>query len=349
MTPPAPANGSAGQPASPAAAGPGELTEPVDYRGVRCLVTGGAGFIGSNVTSQLLAAGAQVTVLDDFSVGRREHLPACATLRVVAADVRTVPGLEELVTGHDVVFHLAAQVGNVKSIAEPEADASINILGTVRLLRACREAPLRRLVYSSSSAIFGEAESLPIGEDHPQRPASFYALSKLTAERYALLAHHLYGVPAVCLRYFNVFGLPLEDSEYSGVISIFLRRLLAGKPLVVYGDGSQVRDFVHVGDVARANLLAGVRGRPGSVYNIGGGASTSVLELAHALREVSGVACPVTHAPARAGEVDRSVADIRKAVDELGYQPASSLRGGLAELWRSLHGGGDDDTGSPQP
>ncbi len=321
------------------------MLEPRDLENIvrafpaaRCLVTGGAGFIGSNLTRILLAAGCEVTVVDDFSTGRREHLPAAERLTVVAGDVCTLAELPALVATSDYVFHLAAQVGNVRSLNETERDATTNVLGAVRLLCACRDAGagLRKLVYSSSSATFGEAERLPIDEAHPQSPASFYALSKLTAERYACLAAGLWGVPAVSLRYFNVFGLPMEDSEYTGVISIFFNRLRAGQPLIVYGDGGQVRDFVHVGDVVQANLLAALRGRPGGVYNIGTGVSTNIRQLAEAMIEITGRRAEIVHREPRAGEVRRSLADISRASGELGYRPRFDLRRGLAEMWRSL-------------
>src|SRR5687767_10751023 len=223
------------------------------FLGRRCLVTGGAGFIGSNLTRALLGGGAQVTVVDNFATGRRENLPDHANLTLVKADVTTWPGLAAAAASSDHVFHLAAQVGNVKSITMTEEDAATNVLGSVRLLKSCRGTGVKRVVYSSSSAIFGEAERVPIGEDHPQRPASFYALSKMTGEKYALLAASLWEVPTVCLRYFNVYGTPMEDNEYTGVISIFANRLAAGEPLVIYGDGEQFRDFVSVRDVVQAN------------------------------------------------------------------------------------------------
>ena len=312
------------------------------FSATRCLVTGGAGFIGSNLPRALLAAGAAVTVIDDFSTGRREHLPEAAGLTVVEGDLVTVPDLADRVAAVDYVFHLAAQVGNVRSLSETGRDAATNVLGTVRLLTACRGTALRKLVYSSSSATFGEARRLPIDEDHPQAPESFYALSKLTAERYATLAAGLWGVPAVSLRYFNVFGLPMEDSEYTGVISIFFNRLRAGEPLVVYGDGAQFRDFVHVRDVVQANLRAALHGAPGGVYNIGTGVTTSVRQLAEAMQEVTGRGGEILYRPARAGEVRESVAEIAKARRELGYAPGFGLRRGLAEMWAELGGDGTD-------
>jgi len=308
-------------------------------RHARCLVTGGAGFIGSNLVRRLLGEGAEVTVLDDLSTGSRSHLPQDPRMRFVEVDLRAACDLEEHLTGQDFVFHLAAQVGNRRSIDEPVADATANVVATVRLLRACAGTRVEKVVYSSSSAIFGEARTLPIGEDHPHEPASFYALSKLTGERYALLARSLLGVPAVALRYFNVYGLPMEDSEYTGVISIFLRRLARGQPLVIYGGGQQCRDFVHVDDVVQANLLAAVAAPPGSVFNVGTGIPTTILDLAEAVQRVSGIRVGVWHEPARSGEVSRSVADIGRIRGELGYLPARDLDGGLVELWRELIAG----------
>jgi UDP-glucose 4-epimerase len=314
---------------------PAESDHPIDlhssFEGSRCLVTGGAGFIGSNLVRRLLHYGARVTVVDNFATGRRDHLPTSAHLDIVEADICRDDRLDRLVRV-DYVFHLAAQVGNVKSIDAPVQDASTNVIGTVRLIDACRGGQLRRLVYSSSSAIFGEADNLPISEDHAQRPASFYALSKLTGERYVRLAADLLSVPGICLRYFNVYGMPIEDNEYTGVISIFLRRLAENEPLVIYGDGSQVRDFVYVDDVVQANLLAASVGRSGGVYNIGTGKGTTVRELASLLTELTGKTAPIGYAEFRAGEVRRSTADISLARRELGFRPAYDMREGLTEL-----------------
>lgn len=306
------------------------------FRGSRCLVTGGAGFIGSNLSRALLAAGAAVTVVDDFSTGKREHLPGAEGLTVVDGDLCSLAELPEIVAGSEIVFHLAAQVGNVKSIEATERDARTNVLGTVRLLRASRDAGLRKLVYSSSSAIFGEAESLPIDEDHPRAPASFYALSKLTGESYAALAASLWEVPAVSLRYFNVYGMPMENNEYTGVISIFFHRLLAGEPLTVYGDGGAVRDFVYVADVVQANLAAAAVGEPGRVYNIGSGRPATILELARTMIDLTAADVEIRFREARAGEVSRSLADVSRAQRELEYAPAYDLRRGLTEMWREL-------------
>ena len=306
------------------------------FHGTNCLVTGGCGFIGSNLTRALLYSDARVTVIDNLSTGRLEHLPAShPNLTILQADLNLIEGLESLAAKADYVFHLAAQVGNIKSLEETDSDARTNVLGAVRLYRACRNSAIRKLVYASSSAIFGEAETIPIREDHPQRPASFYALSKQTAEQYALLAQTLWGVPAVCTRFFNVYGMPMEKSEYSGVINIFMERLAEGRPLTIYGDGHQIRDFVYVKDIVQALLLAAEKAAPGSTFNIGSGRSCSITELAEIVREIAGTHSEIRYEAFRAGEVKRSAADIRHAQEQLGYQPKYGLSDGLQEIWAS--------------
>ena len=300
------------------------------------MVTGGCGFIGSNLTRTLLRSGARVTVIDNLATGRLEQVPfSHPALTIIVADINRVPAPESLISRSDFVFHLAAQVGNIKSLEETESDARTNVLGAVRLYRACRKAAIRKLVYASSSAIFGEAETIPIAEDHPQRPASFYALSKQTAEQYALLAQTLWGVPTVCTRFFNVYGMPMEKSEYSGVINIFMERLAERRPLTIYGDGHQIRDFVYVEDIVQALLLAAEKGAPGSTFNIGSGRAHSIRELAELVRKLADSDAEVRYEAFRAGEVRRSAADIRRAQEQLGYRPRYSLSDGLQEIWAS--------------
>jgi UDP-glucose 4-epimerase len=310
------------------------LRGTTDLRGASCVVTGGAGFIGSNLARCLVAAGARVTVLDNLATGRAENLPRSAELTLVVDDICTTERLPALVADTDYVFHLAAQVGNIKSIECPETDAMTNVVGSVRLYKSCQGSRIKKLVYASSSAIFGEAEEMPIRECHPQKPASFYALSKLTAEKYALMAAELWGVPAVCLRFFNVYGLPMVQNEYSGVIPIFLGRLRDSHPFRIYGDGRQVRDFVHVQDVAQAVMLAAVQAPAGSTYNIGSGVPTTILSLAETLSRLAGVRPEVVYDDFRAGEVRQSLADISKARRELAYEPRYDLERGLTEIWR---------------
>jgi UDP-glucose 4-epimerase len=310
----------------------------MEFSGSRCLVTGGAGFIGSNIVRTLLEQGADVTVIDDFSTGKPERLPDAPSLRIVQGDLATMPDLGSVVADCDVVFHLAAQVSVVRSLDATEEDALRNVMGSVRLFAACRDTRVRRIVYSSSCAIFGEPVRLPVDENHPQRPTSFYALSKLTAEKYGLLEAELSKLPVTCLRYFNVYGMPLQESDYAGVISIFISKLLAGEPLVIYGNGSQYRDFVYVQDVVQANLLAASNGATGGVYNIGTGVPTTILELAHILGELAGVRPEIRFKDWRAGEIRGSVADVKCAQAELGFTPTYDLRSGLEAVWRgALH------------
>ena len=297
------------------------------------LVTGGAGFIGSNLVRRLLEEGSEVVVIDDLSTGLREHLPWSPKLTFIEADLAEIADLDRLVRRCEFVFHLAAQVGNIRSIQDPVRDARANLIATVRILDACRDSSVRKIVCSASAAAFGEAQTTPIREDHPQRPESFYALSKMAAEWYAVLASSLLKLPTVCLRYFNVFGLPFAKSEYAGVIAAFLDRLQRDRPLVIYGDGSQDRDFVYVKDVVAANLLAARRGTPGGVYNIGTGRATTILELAHLMSDLAGRRPRIEFQPYRAGEVRHSVAAIDRARADLGYEPSYDLRTGLREIW----------------
>lgn len=315
------------------------LTTPemtAQFTGTRCLVTGGAGFIGSNLVRALVQSGAAVTVIDDLSTGRLKNLPASG-VRVIIGDLAVETRLPELAAEAEFIFHLAARVGNIKSLNQPVPDASTNILGTLRLLEAARHSSVKRIIYSSSSAIFGEAERLPIDEDHPQKPASFYALSKLTGEKYALLAASLWKVPVVSLRYFNVFGYPSQDSDYSGVISIFFRRLFERRGLVIYGDGNQTRDFIFVTDVVQAILRAAVRGLPGATYNIGTGRATSIMDLTQAILDAAKTRNVLQKEQSRPGEVRHSVADISKARRELGFEPQVDLKSGLSEYWKSIN------------
>jgi UDP-glucose 4-epimerase len=297
------------------------------------LVTGGAGFIGSNLVRALLADGDEVVVIDDFSTGLRGNLPRSPRLSVIEGDLAAYDGLEALVMRCEVVYHLAARVGTIPSILDPVADARANILGTIRLLAACRSGSVRKIVCSSSAAPYGEAQAERVDEEQPQRPESFYALSKLSAERYAILAADLLHLPTVCLRYFNVYGLPLSRNEYAGVISIFLERLRRDEPLIIYGDGSQSRDFVYVRDVVAANLLAARKGMPGATYNVGTGTPTTVLELAGVMSDLAGRSPNLEFRPARAGEIRRSTAAIDRARADLGFRPAYDLRAGLGEMF----------------
>lgn len=297
---------------------------------MRALVTGGAGFIGSNLVARLLESGYSVVVFDDFSTGRQENLPQNTKLTVHSGDIRNYSQVFQAVKGVDVVFHMAAQVGNVLSLHRPDSDLQTNALGTINILQACREQGVKDVIFSSSSAIFGETRYIPVDEEHPKDPLSLYGLSKLAAEKYCLILAADYGLHVCCLRYFNVYGINQYFNPYGNVIPIFVERVLQGKPLTIYGDGLQTRDFIDVRDVVNSNILAQERGVEG-VFNIGTGTAASVNELAEHVLKAIGKDVGLVHAPPRSGEVRHSVADISKARKELNFLPAVSIEQGVLD------------------
>lgn len=292
------------------------------------LVTGGAGFIGSNVAAALVNEGYDVTVLDSLATGKRENI-SDLDLTFVEGDIQDESVLTEILPDMDGVFHLAAHVGNVKSIENPFTDADVNVEGTLKLLEGAREFDVSKFVYTSSAAIFGEVEYTPVDEAHPVNPDSPYGVTKLAGEKYARCYGRLYDFDVVALRYFNVYGENQYYDEYGNVIPIWTHRLLNDEPLVVYGDGKQTRDFVNVRDVARANKLAYDSDIRDGVFNIGTGESTEIKTLAQMLLEVSDRDVGINHEPPREGEVRHSVSDISKAQEKLNYNPTVSLREGL--------------------
>jgi UDP-glucose 4-epimerase len=296
---------------------------------VAVIVTGGAGFIGSHVAEALVARGEEVIVLDDLSTGKRENLPEGATL--VEGDIREPQ--DELFAGvkPDICFHLAAQADVRVSVSRPDHDARINVLGTVNLLQAALETETRVVFSSTGGAIYGECER-PATEDAPRRPLAPYGTSKLAGEEYLATYNRLHGTRHVSLRFGNVYGPRQDPHGEAGVVAIFCRRLASGEQPRIFGDGSQTRDYVYVGDVVRATLAAAEH--DGGVFNVGTGRETSVVELFELCRRVAdkdGV--QAVFAPARPGELQRSVLDISRAVDELGWRPEHSLEDGLRETW----------------
>jgi len=300
---------------------------------VAVLVTGGAGFIGSHVAEALVARGDEVVVLDDLSSGKRENLPDGVEL--VVGDVREPQ--DELFAGVKPThcYHLAAQIDVRVSVARPDHDAQINVLGTVNLLQASLEYGTQIVFSSTGGAIYGECER-PAPEDSPRLPISPYGTSKLAAEEYLAMYNRLYGTKHVSLRYGNVYGPRQDPHGEAGVVAIFFDRLLAGEPPKVFGDGSATRDYVYVGDVARATAAAGTNG--GGVYNVGTGRETSVVELLELCQRVAGAELAAQFVPARPGELQRSVLDPSRAVDELGWRPEHSLEDGLRETYEFFRG-----------
>ncbi len=299
---------------------------------MRVLVTGGAGFIGSHVVEHLLARGDAVHVVDDLSNGKRENVPAEATLHI--HDIREpLAGIVHEADA-DAIVHLAAQADVRVSVARPGFDADVNVVGTVNVLEAARQVGARVVLASTGGAIYGECER-PAREDDPCLPLSPYGAAKLAGEGYLGAFGRLYDTPHVALRFGNVYGPRQDPHGEAGVVAIFLGRLLEGQPCTIFGDGSQSRDYVYVGDVARATLAAldgGVEG----VLNVGTGVATTVLELYEVCRSVAGSALEPVHEVPRQGELGRSVLDGERAAAVIGFRPEVSLDDGVAATWASL-------------
>ena len=307
---------------------------------VDCLVTGGAGFIGSNLVDALLARGDRVVVVDNLSTGKRENLTGAlaAGARLCEVDIRDAPALTDVFAQArpQLVFHLAAQIDVRHSVADPAADAAANVLGAINVLVAAHAHGATRVVNTSTGGgLYGDAEVLPTPEDHPIRPLAPYGQSKLAAEGYFELFDRLYGISTVSLRYGNVFGPRQDVHGEAGVVAIFCGCLIEGRVPQIFGDGRQTRDWVDVADVVSANLLAADCDLTGPV-NIAGGQETSVLDLVAALRDVGtprGLAlADPAFLPGRPGEVSRSRLDITVARDRLGWKPTVSLRDGLERI-----------------
>ncbi len=305
---------------------------------MRSLVTGGAGFIGSHLVEALVARGDRVRVLDDFSTGKRGNLAAVAgNVEVIEGDIRDPAAVRAAMDGVERVFHQAALVSVPRSVEDPAANHTINVDGTFHLLDAARQARVPAFVHASSAAVYGDLPGLPKTEDMPIAPLSPYGLAKRIGEEYVELFGRLYGLPGISLRYFNVYG-PRQDpsSPYSGVISIFIERLLEGNPPTIFGDGEQTRDFIYVADVVRANLLAAEAAQMGGVYNVSTGEATSISALWREIQGIAGVYVKPRFAPARAGDVRHSVASYERARANLGFRPEISLNEGLRQTLRSV-------------
>ena len=298
-----------------------------------CLVTGGAGFIGSHLVEALVAAGRTVRVLDDFSTGLRENLAHIApTPEIVEGSIVDASAIERAMEGCEVAFHLGALASVAKSVEDPRLNHAINATGTLNVLDAARKAGVRRVVYAGSASAYGGADDpAGQGEDTPLCALSPYAAAKLAGEFYCQSFAAVYPLETVRLRFFNVFG-PRQrpDSPYSGVIAIFTALLTSGRTPTIHGDGMQSRDFVSVTDVAKALMLAAeVPGISGNVYNVGTGASVTLLELIAALNLVLGTSAVPVHGPARSGDVRHSRAKIDRIRRELGFEPGVTFEEGL--------------------
>jgi UDP-glucose 4-epimerase len=306
-------------------------------RRMNTLVTGGAGFIGSNLARQLLAEGHSVTILDNLQSGYRANLEALPQARFIEGDVRDAETVMTASRGADCIFHLAASVGNKRSMDMPIDDAQINVLGTLNVLEAARKLGIKKVVFSSSAGIFGELKALPIGEDHPVEPDSPYGASKLGAEKAGLAYAKLYKIEFVSLRYFNVYGPNQRLDPYGNVIPIFVFRMLRGEPLTILGDGEQTRDFVNVDDVVQANIGAALAPGVWGAFNIGSGTRISINCLVEKLANLSGLCPEVHYAPPRAGDVRHSLANIEASATAFGFHPSRDMDGKLTKYlkWAS--------------
>lgn len=303
---------------------------------MRMLVTGGAGFIGSHLVEALLAAGHAVRVLDDFSSGKRENLAAVqADIEILEGSVADEETCRRACAGVERVWHLAAIASVPLSVADPLTSHQVNLTGAMHMLLAARDAGVQRLVFASSSAIYGDNPHLPYHEELLPMPLSPYAVQKLAAELYVRQFAALYGLETVALRFFNIYG-PRQDpaSQYAGAVAAFLAALLDGRTPVIYGTGEQYRDFVYVADCVHANLLAGFQQNPqviGGYFNVAGGVPITIQALLDTAQHALGTTFPITYLPARAGDPQFSVAQVEKARTQLGFQPQWSLQDGLRE------------------
>jgi UDP-N-acetylglucosamine/UDP-N-acetyl-alpha-D-glucosaminouronate 4-epimerase len=303
---------------------------------MRYLVTGGAGFIGSNTVDEILRRGHSVVVLDDFSTGRDENLEECAgKIEIMRGSITDLPTVRKACQGADYVIHLAALASVPRSVADPIESNHINIDGTLNVLVAARDAKVRRLVYAASCSAYGEATTQPQRETMCADPISPYGVTKFVGELYAEAFQRCYGLETVCLRYFNVFG-PRQDptSEYSGVLSKFISTLLAAGQPVIFGDGEQSRDFIFIENVVQANLLAcEAQNCAGRTFNIGTGGRHTLNETLRLLEKISAKKTAAKYEPPRSGDILHSQADITEARKALGYDPKIGFGEGLRRTW----------------
>ncbi|HLF28442.1 MAG TPA: NAD-dependent epimerase/dehydratase family protein [Anaerolineae bacterium] len=315
---------------------PGKLSQGLDPAGHSFLVTGGAGFIGSHIVRWLVANGAQVRVLDLLAPRQWNNLATILDrIELFEGNICDMDTVRQAVTGVQYVLHLAALTSVPESVAHPEHNLASNVIGTHNILVAAREAAVRRVVFSSSCAVYGDQAS-PHHEGLAPRALSPYAAAKLSGEQLCRSFTHVYGLPTVCLRYFNVFG-PGQNpfGSYAAVIPQFIMMLLRGQRPVIYGDGRQARDFVYVDDVVKANLLAcSAEAVVGGEFNVGTGQETSILDLLTALKDGLQVKSRPIFAPARVGDIVRSYGDISRARTLLGYRPSVGLAEGLRETFQ---------------
>jgi UDP-glucose 4-epimerase len=304
---------------------------------MKVLITGGAGFIGSHVIEKLNKENCQVIVVDNLSTGLRDNVPT--NVKFIEIDICSVELLAVFEQEQfDAVIHMAAQTMVPVSLDKPDYDCQVNVLGTVNVLEACRKNGVKRIVFSSSAAVYGDVDIVPVVERAKTVPTSFYGLSKLTVEKYLAMYHKVYGLDYVVLRYANVYGERQGDGGEGGVVSIFTRLISQGKALNIFGDGGQTRDFIYAGDVANANYQALVTANANAVYNVSTQTETSVNKLIELLvvKKASGQEVEKVYSPAREGDIYRSMLSNQLANEKLGWKPMISLVDGLGRTYNDF-------------
>jgi UDP-glucose 4-epimerase len=308
---------------------------------LKVLITGGAGFIGSHLVDYCLKIGYEIVVLDNLFAGKIENIKQHLNhnkFHLIKGDIRNQKDVEKALKDVDAVCHLAAIVNIPLSIENPLLANEVNVQGTLKLLKASVKHCVKRFVYASTCAVYGEAKYLPINEEHPINPLSPYGASKLAAEHYCKVFHQIYGLQTICLRFFNVYGPRQPSGPYGGVITTFLESIKKKEPIVIFGDGNQTRDFLYAADAVQAYALAlDCKGCAGETFNIGTGTKTSINELAQILIEcMDKPHAKVVHVGERKGDIKESYADISKAEKKLGFKPKFSVKEGLRELVKSF-------------
>jgi len=303
----------------------------------RVAITGGAGFIGSNLAEEL-AASNNVIIIDDLSTGKKENIASLLqknNVKFIQGSILDLKLLQKSFRGVDFVFHQAALPSVSRSIEDPKATNEVNVTGTLNVLLAARDNKVKKVVYASSSSVYGDTPTLPKREDMPTNPQSPYALTKLVGEYYCRIFHQVYNLPTVCLRYFNVYG-PRQDptSQYAAVIPRFIARVSRGNPPIIYGDGNQTRDFTFIKDVTQANRIAAIDDATG-IFNIGRGERNSINHLAQTILNIMGKDLQPMYEPSLPGDIEHSLADISKA-GRIGYNPEYDLGAGLKQTIESV-------------
>jgi len=298
---------------------------------MKALVIGGAGFIGSNIVKILSRLNYEIVVFDNLTTGYKRNLDNIDGVKIIIGEISDKRELMRAAKGCNIIFHLAASIGNIKSINDPEFDSQTNIIGTLNVLDCARKSNIKKVVYSSSAAIFGEPRYQPLDEHHSFAPDSPYGVSKLAGELHCLCYNKLYDMENVCLRYFNVYGTNQRYDSYGNVIPIFTSLLLKNKSITVFGDGEQTRDFINVKDVAMVNVLAAKKEGVSGVFNIGTGKPITINALAKTMKEVLNSNSPIIYSLPRKGEVLHSMANINKAKNVLGFEPSEDIYNNLHE------------------